>query len=417
MMSTAVWRVKDVPTGGGRLTSAAAADALLYAGSCAIASACLHSGLATIRVWAAIALPCYALAAAVSVAAGRYGVREFAGRPIRVAILGFVLCGAVLAPLVVEVVFRQTSGPSWAQSEVLVIEQAARAVLHDQSPYSHHFSGDGLGARTRSSGHFPYLPVMVGFGVPHALAPGLLTDARLVFGGVAAAATALALRSSTFGPDERVRIIQVLFAFPLGAMAVSSGGDDLPVMALLLLGISCLAGRTPYRLRSPAITCAALTKVTAWPVALSLIIVGGPGRRRMSRVATVGVIGAATAAAGLFIITGAWRDNLLFPLGMDTSSPAHMPSLGTLVRDSFERATSARAGRIAALTLLAGCVLIWAVVVRRFVAPSVRGAVFSAACLFIVLILCDSASRPGYLAYPANLLCWAWALGPQGARE
>ena len=79
------------------------------------------------------------------------------------------------------------------------------------------------------------------FGVPRALGPGgPLTDARIPFALAAMAATAAALRLTRREPPAKLRIFQALFVLPVTTLLVATGGDDVPVLALMILSLALL---------------------------------------------------------------------------------------------------------------------------------------------------------------------------------
>ena len=85
----------------------------------------------------------------------------------------------------------------------------------------------------------PYLPALAVFGVPHALfGGGLLTDPRLWFGVVFVLGFAGTLAIS--GVTRPWLWTAVLAASPIIAFPLTTGGDDLPVLALLCVGLALL---------------------------------------------------------------------------------------------------------------------------------------------------------------------------------
>ena len=69
-------------------------------------------------------------------------------------------------------------------------------------------------------------------------------------------------------PDRRpVRALQVLTVLPTAALPLATGGDDMPVAALMLLGLVALQRRRPV-LAGLALGAASSLKFTAWPLAL-----------------------------------------------------------------------------------------------------------------------------------------------------
>ncbi|MYR46736.1 hypothetical protein GTW67_32950, partial [Streptomyces sp. SID5910] len=157
------------------------------------------SGLGPHRVWGAVAGAAYAAAAVLASGA----------RPRRVARAVAVL-GAVVVPLVGLV------AAGLGQSEVAVVERSGRLLLTTGSPY--------LTDPAAVTDFNPYLPGMALFGV----LPG---DPRWWLGGACVAALAGA------GLHRAP-----LLACPLIALPLAVGGVDLPVAALMCLGLA-LAGQ------------------------------------------------------------------------------------------------------------------------------------------------------------------------------
>src|SRR5436305_882155 len=147
----------------------------------------------------------------------------------RIAITGVVFVVAVVVPLVVEIVLRVHRGSSYAQSEAFVTEHAARALVHGNNPYAARFDDGALAHHpARFQQHFPYLPLMAGFGLLSAVRAGALwSDARIYFllAAVVAAGAAVMLWSTS--AERRLRVLQVLLVFPVGAPFLVTGGDDI----------------------------------------------------------------------------------------------------------------------------------------------------------------------------------------------
>lgn len=330
----------------------------------------------------------------------------------RSAVLGFLLCGAVLFPLIAELALRQQAGPHWAQSEVLVIEQAASAVVHGHSPYGRLFSADLLGVRSNSNSHFPYLPAMSLFGVPHALLPSPATDSRVIFTLISVGCVVRALAVSRWQSHHKIRIVQMLFAVPPGALATATGGDDMPVLALLLLGLVLRAEGRPGGGRI-AILVASLTKATAWPVMLALCMMRPVTqsdaawlRRRL--LASTAILALAAVAAPSKLL----YDAVLFPLGLTADrSPADMTTPGGLLVRAIAGPALTAPARAIGLALLLAVLVLWLGMLWRRPPPDLPAALGAAAVLFLLLTFANPVGRPGYLAYPMNILCWRWTLG------
>ena len=80
--------------------------------------------------------------------------------------------------------------------------------------------------------------------------------------------------------DARFRAFQVLTVLPTAALPLATGGDDMPVVALMLLGLVALQRRRPV-LAGLALGAASSLKFTAWPlVVLAPVVVADRHRRR-----------------------------------------------------------------------------------------------------------------------------------------
>jgi len=72
--------------------------------------------------------------------------------------------------------------------------------------------------------------------------------------------------------EQKLRVAQVLIALPTGALFLSTGGDDMPILALLLLGVAALQ-RRQSNLAGISLGLAAAMKLTAWPMAAGALLV------------------------------------------------------------------------------------------------------------------------------------------------
>ncbi|MCW2541536.1 MAG: hypothetical protein JWN95_3261 [Frankiales bacterium] len=400
-------------------------DASLYASSAAIAAACTFSSLTPMREWGRLSFPVYAIAAGVSLALFLCWAPSLAGWPVRRLVtslrgwlLAAVLIGVSLVPLVRELVLRTTAGPAWAQSEVLVIEQAARALAHGHTPYDVAFTGDGLSSRHGSFGHFPYLPLMAIFGLPRLLGVSPLTDARLYFFLTAAVVCGYAIRLHRRDRDGVLLVVLVLFASSGGALQSTVGGDDLPVLALLLLAVVSLGNGRP-QLCAAALTVAMLLKATAWPFALVLLVVTGrAGRRRGQFQPWLAVLAGVAMAGWLSNPAGFVEDVVLFPLGLgSSSSPAGPTPVGNLVHLLVGGAPGSqlKLTSLACAGLAVGAAVLVILRLRRL-APTMSTVLAGAVALYLVLFLLTAVGRPGYFSYPLNLLCWWYVFAIREAR-
>ena len=181
------------------------------------------------------------------------------------------------------------------------------------------------------------------FGGPRSTdAPPRLTDARVVFAvfTILVVVVAMALCRGPTGP--RVLALQSMTVLPTAALPLATGGDDVPVAALLLLGLVLLQRRRPLW-AGAVLGVAASMKITAWPLAALAFLVArdrdGQRGRRPSLLVLAGVLGVMipavlpTAAENV----PAFVENVVrFPLGLaGVHSPARSPLLGHYLVAAF----------------------------------------------------------------------------------
>lgn len=281
-----------------------------------------------------------------------------------------------------------------AQLEVDVLARSADSLLATGSPYA-------PGPVTVAD-FDPYLPAMAVFGIPHALfGEGPLTDPRLWTGAAFLGALVLCAGRPP---------LPALVACPVIALPLAVGGVDLPVAALMCLGLS-LAGRGRPTAAGLVTGLAAALKWTAWPalpVAVALLMAmgrgGAGGRAAPPRCALVAVL-----TTAVLVLPVALRDPSSFathvvgyPLGLtDAVSPAASPFPGHLL------AVGLPGGRTVALVLLLCCAL--AVAGSLVVRPpgTASGAALRLALGLCLAIALMPASRFGYLVCPLVLAVWA----------
>ena len=246
-----------------------------------------------------------------------------------------LLVTVVLVPLAVEVVLRAESKPgAHVQNEVTVIEACADRVAHHKNCYLSNPKSIGTSVTSQSeNSFFPYLPGMIPFGLVNATSgPPEFKDARLPLTGFSLIVIAGALLIAETTSKRRWRIFQVVVILPSGALPMVTGGDDLPVIALMLLGLALATRRRPVW-SGLAMGLAGTLKFTAWPL-LILLVLGEwdrQGRRAVWRYSlaaaavVVPVLGVGVGLAPHAFILNAIR----FPLGLTkVKSPAASPLLG-----------------------------------------------------------------------------------------
>lgn len=206
--------------------------------------------------------------------------------------------------------------------------------------------------------------------------------------------------------------LQSMTVLPTAALPLATGGDDLPVAALMLLGLVLLQRRRPLW-AGIALGVAASMKITAWPLAALAFLVArdknGNRGRRPSLAVVAGIVGVMIPAV-LPTATeniSAFIENVVrFPLGLaGVQSPAASPLIGHLVVSLFPGIHRVFTVCVAAVGLL---VLGYVLVKRRPTTPAALSSLV--AWVMTIAILLAPATRVGYLLYPVNLFVWAWLL-------
>jgi hypothetical protein len=250
----------------------------------------------------------------------------------------------------------------------------------------------------------PYLPLMALFGIPRALlGPGLFTDPRIWFCVVFVAAFGAALALA--GARDVLRWTALVTATPVVAFSLTVGGTDVPVLALLCLGLALLWHRPRPVLAGLVLGLAAATKATAWPalmVAVTLLAVRDGGRA----VGRFAIAALASAAALIGPVAVLWprtlvQNTILFPLGLASiKSQAVSPLPGHLLADTGHVGRMIAVGALA----LAGLGVIGSLFVRppRDVSSATWRLIIGLALMFTLA----PATRFGYFMYPLGL--WAW---------
>ncbi|MGD0218845.1 MAG: glycosyltransferase 87 family protein [Acidimicrobiales bacterium] len=372
------------------------------------------------REWGEMAAVAYGIGTAVSAVAAvaaRWGtIGPAAASFLRRFVVVAVLLGAVVVPLVCELIWRAEArpGPN-AQSEVAVVERAGDRLAEGRSPYLDHPVTVGVSPRSDAksidaNSFYPYLPGMAPFGLANAAAgPAELGDARLTLAGFTLVVSALALLGADATVARRGRVLQFLVVLPTGALAMVTGGDDLPVLALMLAGLVLAARRRPF-LAGLVLGWAATLKFTAWPViALAVLAVRDrddrPAPRRYA--AAVALVAVPVIGVGFATNPGAFFENVIrFPLGLTAvKSPAASPLFGQMLVTMFP---DHRRLVTAALIVVGLGVVVYAL--RRWTPRTVAEVARFTAWAMLLATLLAPATRFGYLMYPANLFVWAYLL-------
>ena len=375
----------------------------LFAGAVAV-----FSGNPPERLWGILAAGPYGLAALAALLAGRRG------RRIAVAVS---LAGAVIVPL---------AWMAWtgrAQPEVGVIIHSAGLFLHHGTPYQ---GAHAVATAHNPYAYNPYLPALAGFGVPHALFGGsLLTDPRLWFAAVFVLGFAGTLALS--GVRRPWWWTAVVTASPIIAFPLTTGGDDLPVLALICAGLALLrAGQAPRPvlriiLGGLVLGLAAAMKATAWPaLAVAFALVAARDGKRAAGWLALATIAVPIAVDGPVLITqpaAVVSNTILFPLGLTKiKSPAASFLPGHLIAEAWGPGHLVAIG----LVLLAGLGVAASLILRP--PRDVRAAGWRLVTGLVLMFAFAPASRFGYAVYPLGLACWLMlatpaASGPISAYE
>lgn len=406
-------------------------DAWLYVASAAFAGATAIMAVSSdYRTWGQTAAVAYALAAIVCLVvacrARRSSSLERGAHVMAVTrrvVVVAVIAGAVLAPLISQLVWRAEGLPGQhAQPEVAVVERAGDRVAHHLDPYLRNPTTVGTSPRTDAkhvdeNSFFPYLPGMVPFGLVNAVkVPPELQDARVALTGFTLVVGALALLWSDASLGRRGRALQFLVALPSGALPMVTGGDDLPVLALMLLGLVLAERRRPV-LAGLALGLSGTLKFTAWPLLLLMLLAvrdregrAAPLRYGLSAL----IVLAPVFGAGIASSPTAFFDNVVrFPLGLaKVRSPAASPLLGQVLVNVLPHHKLA----ITALLVLLGAVIVSAAFFRYRPRTPAAVARFTGFAMVVATVLAP-ATRFGYLIYPVNLFIWAYVLDGMRTRS
>lgn len=361
------------------------------------------------RVWGNFATVGYLLAAALTGFAllSRTGPtlsKTLLSRWTAVGVAGLV---AGVLPLLV-LIFRRAPDFRWgrwpwsfpAQPEVWVVERSADLLLANGTPYP---DLDLLGRAPHPDDYTPYGPSMTVFGLPRALfGDGAFTDARVAF-AVATVLIVVAAFAVLGWPRVPVTAAQVAAVSPLTLLTATVAGDDLPVIALIVLA-TALAYRDRPGWAGVACALVVTMKLTALP-ALGVLAVAVFVRRK--RVADLAIfLGGTLVATAAIVVPVFLADTatfvehvILYPAGLGRAgSPAQSPLPGHLI------AELGPVGHAVSLALLAvaACVIVAWLLLRPPRDPA--GATLRIAVALGTAILLAPATRWGYLVYPLALL-------------
>ena len=191
-----------------------------------------------------------------------------------------------------------------------------------------------------------------------------------------------------------------------------TGGDDLPVIALMLLSLALATRRRPVW-SGFAMGLAGTLKFTAWPLLL-LLTLGErdrQGRRAILRYGlAVGAVVVPVLGVGIALAPRAFFLNAVrFPLGLtQVKSPAASPLIGQELVSLLPHAKPEVIAILGLIGIAAVGYGLW-----RWPPSSPRSAAGFTGLAMLLATLLAPATRFGYLIYPLNLLTWAVLLRPE----
>jgi hypothetical protein len=413
-------------------------DALLYGASALFALlTILTSTNALYQVWGRMALLPFVFGAVVSTvltvvvqrARRRQGTGALTPRQhhrawvARIVVAVLVFAGALAIPLGFEILWRFDGvAGSHQQPEVVTVEVGGQDLVRGQDPYHtlvrlphavpYHAPGE-----PDYAGFLPYLPLMAVAGIPSDIWPNNgLSDARIFFCLTTLGVSAFALYLCRADGRRKIRALQALVILPLASLPLATGGDDIPVVAFLLLAVVLAQRRQPFA-SGLVFGIASAMKFTAWPLAaLGLFAARGRNGERRPISMLAGMLVVAVPTIFPFALRGPFAlidDVVLFPLGLSAIPSTAASALpGHVLVSAFPSLSRA-------LPLSVGLVL--AVLLARHLyrhpPQTVSEVCTISGIVLAVLILLAPNPRVGYLLYPVNFLVWAYLLAEPSGRS
>lgn len=313
---------------------------------------------------------------------------------------------AILVPTTVLVIIRSPSFVwgqwPWAfpsQPEVWVVERSARLLLNLGTPYP---DLTALGRAPVPDDYTPYGPVMTVFGLPRSVfGDSPVTDARVWFLVGCALAIVLALRALGW-PRVPVGAAQLAVISPLGALTAAVAGDDLAVIAVIILATALVyrAGPIPAGIACALVVNMKLTALPALAVLAVAVLAYRGGKALAIFLGTVVITSAVVVLPVLLVDPGAFVEQVIkFPAGLGQArSPAESPLPGHLIASSGPVGHAVAIG----LLVLAACAIATWLVLRP--PRSAADATFRIAIGLGAAIMLAPATRWGYLIYPIAFL-------------
>jgi hypothetical protein len=406
-------------------------DALLYGASALFALLTIYTSTNGLyEVWGRMALLPFVFGAVASGVLA-WVVRRARGRQpghalthrqhrrawlTRIVLAVCVFAGSLAIPLGFEILWRFDGvAGSHLQPEVVTVEVGGQELVHGQDPYHplvrlphavrYHAPGE-----PDYAGFLPYLPLMAVAGIPSEIWPNNgLSDARIFFCLTTLVVAAVALYLCRADGRRKIRALQALIILPLASLPLATGGDDIPVVAFLLLAMVLAQRRRPFA-SGVVFGIASAMKFTAWPLAvLALFAARGRHGERRPFSMLAGMVVVAVPTIFPFALRGPFAlidDVVLFPLGLSaipTTAASALP--GHVLVSEFPSLSRA-------LPLSVGIVLT-VLLARHLYRHTPRTATevcMIAGVVMAALILLAPDPRVGYLLYPINFFVWAYLL-------
>jgi hypothetical protein len=408
-----------------------AGDALLYLAAALFALLTIYtSSNALYEIWGRMALSPYVLGALASVVVAVLVRRARRRHPdgtltkvqhrrawlARIVVAVCVFAGSLAVPLGFEILWRfdHVAG-SHLQPEVVTVEVGGQDLVKGQDPYHplvklHHPVAYHAPGQPNFAGFLPYLPLMAVAGIPSEIWPNNgLSDARIFFCLITLVVAALALFLCRAEGKRKIRALQALIILPLASLPLATGGDDIPVVACLLLAVVLAQRRRPFW-SGVVFGIASAMKFTAWPLAvLALFAARDKKGERRPFAMLAGMVVVAVPAIFPFALRGPFAlidDVVLFPLGLSAIPSTAASALpGHVLVSAFPSLSRA-------LPLSVGLVLavLLARHLYRHTPRNVSEVCTIAGVVIAVLILLAPNPRVGYLLYPINFFVWAYLL-------
>jgi len=341
----------------------------------------------------------------------------------RIMVAVCVFAGALAIPLGLEILWRfdGVTG-SHLQPEVVTVEVGGQDLVRGQDPYHplvklHHPVKYHAPGQPDYAGFLPYLPVMAVLGIPSEIWPNNgLSDARIFFCLTTLAVTAVALYLCRADGRRKIRALQALVILPLASLPLATGGDDIPVVAVLLLAVVLAQRRRPFA-SGVVFGIASAMKFTAWPLAaLALFAARGRNGERRPLSMLAGIVVVAVPTIFPFALRGPFAlidDVVLFPLGLSaipsTAASALPGHVLVTAFPSLSRALPVSVGIVLSVLLVRH--------LYRHTPRTVSEVCNIAGVVMAVLILLAPNPRVGYLLYPINFFVWAYLLAEPADRS